>query len=146
MEAGLRHYAEAARQLSLRRQEREERALAEGPAPLEHLTFTGYASRNAAFADEGLRNLRCPVCGAPLSLQRWVNQGDKRYMTLGVCETHGSYLVRVKLKRTEEETWSVNRILYEADEGMQNFYKSKSSQRRRHARRRKKSGAAKSQS
>ncbi|MBQ7144493.1 MAG: exonuclease domain-containing protein [Oscillospiraceae bacterium] len=142
MEDGLRRYADAAHQLALRRQERAEHAAeAAGPEPLEHLTFTGYASRSAAFDDESLRNLRCPVCGEALRLQKWVNQGDRRYMTVGACETHGSYLVRVKLKLTEEETWTVNRILYEADEGMLEFYQHKSVQSRRRNRRRKKSAA-----
>lgn len=139
MAEGLAHYEDAARRLSLRRQEREQRAAeSEGPAPLEHLTFTGYANRNAAFDDEALQNIPCPVCGRALELQRWVNQGDRRYMTLASCPEHGNYLVRVKLKFTEEETWSVNRILYEADQGMLDFYKSKSNQRRKRTRRRKK--------
>ena len=142
MENGLARYADAARQLSLRRQEKAERSAEEGPAPVEHLTFTGYASRNAAFDDEALRTLRCPVCGEPMSTQRWVNQGDRRYMTLAKCEEHGDYLARVKLKFTEDETWSVNRILYEADDEMLDFYRTKSTQRRKRTRRRRKKAAA----
>ena len=74
--------------------------------------------------------------------QRWVNQGDRRYMTLANCPEHGDYLIRVKLKRTEEETWTVNRILYEADERLMEFYRSKSAQHRKRGRRRRKKAEA----
>lgn len=141
MESGLAHYEEAARQLALRRREREENA-EEGPEPVEHLTFTGYHDRSAAFEDEALRILRCPICGEAMEQQRWVNQGDRRYMTLAKCLEHGEFLVRVKLKRTEEETWTVNRILYQADERMAEFYRAKCSQRRKRPRRRRKRAEA----
>ena len=108
---------------------------------MEHLTFTDYASRNAAFDDENLTSVKCPQCGEVMAMQRWVNQGDRRYMNLASCTEHGNYLVRVKLRFTEEETWSANRILYEADEGMAEFYKTKSVQCRKRSRRRKKKAA-----
>ena len=144
METGLERYADAAHQLALRRQEQAENG-GDGPAPVEHLTFTGFANRNAAFDDESLRTIRCPVCGETMKMQRWVNQGDRRYMTLAECPEHGSYLARVKMKLTEEETWTVNRILYEADEEMREYYRTKSSQRRKRTRRRRKPAAADAQ-
>ena len=137
MAAGLAGYDDIARQLSLRKRKADE-AGDDGPAPVDHLTFTGYPSRNAAFADEALTEVACPTCGRPLALCRWVNQGDRRYMSLGSCETHGDFLIRVKLKFTEDETWTANRILYEADGGMVDFYNTKAAQRRKRTRRRKK--------
>jgi len=137
MESGLANYETAAHQLALRTKKPPIEGEADGPAPVEHLTFSGYASRVAAFDDENLTAVKCPKCGEVLSLRRWVNQGDRRYMNLGACETHGSYLVRVKLRFTEEETWAANRILYEADEAMEDFYKTKSVQCRKRSHRRK---------
>ena len=138
MEKGLRDYADAARLLSLRRLQRADATETDGPEPIEHLTYEGYASRNAVFADEALTEVHCPACGAVMELSRWVNQGDRRYMTLAQCPEHGSFLLRVKLRFTDEETWSASRILYAADEGMVSFYKTKSNQRRKRTRRRKK--------
>lgn len=144
MEDGLAHYAEAAQRLAMRTKRPAEHAGEEGPEPVEHLTFTGYASRVAAFDDEALTALKCPKCGAVMEMQRWVNQGDRRYMNLAACPEHGSYLARVKLRFTEEETWTANRILYEADESMQEYYKTKSVQCRKRSRRRKRAKSAKS--
>ncbi len=140
MERGLAEYEAAQHRLSTKAS-----AGADGgesvPDALEHLTFSGYATKSAAFSDERLTGVRCPGCGGALQLSRWVNQGDKRYMTLGECAEHGKYLVRVKLRFTEEEDWCANRILYAADEEMAAYYKTKSTQTRRRGRRRKKRAA-----
>ena len=138
MENGLQGYSAAMHRLSIKAAAKEA-AKDEGPAPLEHLTFTGYINRNAVFSDEALVNVKCPHCGADTEMQRWVNQGDRRYMTVASCPEHGNFLVRVKLRLTEEEDWTANRILYEADDSMLDYYKTKSVQCRKRSRRRKKS-------
>ena len=135
MEAGIASYTDRARLLALRRERAAETAEAAGPAPLEHLSFEGYASRAAAFEDVALGEVKCPVCGAVLDRERWVGQGDRRYMALARCDGHGEFLLRVKLRRADDESWTANRILYNADEGMIKFYKAKSGQRRRSRRR-----------
>lgn len=140
MADGLSGYDELCRQLLTRRRRREETGDPDGPDPVEHLSFPGFAGRSAAFASEALTALRCPVCGAALSLRRWVSQGDRRYMNLASCEEHGRFLVRVKLRIAEDETWTVNRILYEADDGMESFYSRKSGQRRKRGHRRRRGG------
>ncbi len=55
-------------------------------------------------------------------------------MNLGACPEHGQYLVRIKLRRAEDESWSANRMIYEADEAAQTYYKTKSTQTRRRSR------------
>ena len=139
MESGLAAYGGLLHQLALKVKRAE--TAGESPEALEHISFPGYESRNAAFDDEALTALRCPVCGAEMETHRWVNQGDRRYMNLATCPEHGNYLARVKLRQCEDETWTANRILYQADEGMSEFYKTKSVQcRKRSRRRRRKSG------
>ena len=76
----------------------------------------------------------CPECGKALELSRWVNQGDRRYMTLGACAEHGKFLIRLKFRKTEDESWAVNRIVYRADESMEKYYRDKSTQSRRRGR------------
>lgn len=139
MEDGLKGYGEAMHRLSTRAAKPKTAEDGNEPVPVEHLTFSGYLNRNEVFADETLTDIKCPACGVSMESQRWVNQGDRRYMTIASCPEHGNYLARVKLRYTEEEVWAANRILYEADERMVEFYKTKSVQCRKRSRRRKKS-------
>ena len=135
METGIVSYADTARRLAIRREKAAEAAEAAGPAPLEHLIFEGYLSRAAAFEDGALSAVKCPACDTVLERERWVSQGDRRYMALARCAEHGEFLLRVKMKKADDETWTVSRILYDADESMVKFYRSKSGQRRRSRRR-----------
>ena len=144
MPGGLAGYADALHRLSTRAARPKQEGGQDAPEPVEHLTFSGYINRNAAFADEALTTVCCPTCGNALDTQRWVNQGDRRYMTVAACPEHGSFLARVKLRQTEDELWAANRILYEADEGMLEFYKTKSQQCRKRSRHRRKSKATES--
>ena len=56
-------------------------------------------------------------------------------MNIYTCPEHGAFLVRAKFrKNTEDNTWSANKLVYEADEDMQGFYKTKAAQARRRSR------------
>ena len=103
---------------------------------VDHRAFSGYSARSEAFLDPEVANILCPECGQPLELSRWVNQGDRRYMNLGSCEEHGKYLIRLKFRKTENDSWAVNRIVYDADEEMEKSYREKSAQSRRRGRNR----------
>ena len=132
---GLDQYDEAATLLSTKLPAQQP---GEETAAVEHRAFSGYASRSDAFLDEQVTSAVCPECGNALELSKWVNQGDRRYMTLGSCAEHGKYLLRLKFRKTETESWSVNRILYKADEEMERYYREKSTQSRRRGRSRRK--------
>jgi len=112
------------------------------PDALEHRAFTGYSERNLAFSDKALSDPSCPVCGEHMKCGRWVNQGDKRYMSICSCRAHGNYLVRLKFRTAEDDTWTVNRIMYKADSQMEKFYSEKAHPPRRRRSRRKKKGSA----
>ena len=135
MKEGLRMYPDAARILATRMPNYKPPVENDGPEPLAHESYDGFESKAAAFADERLASLACPHCGAALEGQRWVNQGDQRYMNLYACPEHGSLLVRVRFRRdTDSNTWAVNKLVYEAGEDMQEYYKNKSAQSRRRGR------------
>ena len=134
MDEGLRQYPDAARILASRMPNHRP-AAAEGPDALEHSCFDGYESKAAAFADSRISCLSCPCCGGETKAQKWINQGDQRYMNLYTCPEHGQYLVRAKFRKCREDnTWIANKLVYEADEGMLDFYKAKSTQSRRRGR------------
>lgn len=132
LQAGLDGYDEAERILSARSP--AEPKAADGPEPIAHDVFSEYFSKAEAFADEKLTNLVCPACGGGMSASRWVNQGDQRYMNLFVCPEHGSYLVRVKFRKDDAGLWCASRLVYEADDGLCDFYKQKATQARRRGR------------
>lgn len=107
------------------------------PEALEHRAFHDYASKLAAFSAPEISRMSCPVCGNVMKNARWVDQGDRRYMTLFDCREHGKYLVRLKFRKDERNFWSVNRIVYQADESQEKFYETKlqAPKRRGHSRR-----------
>ena len=135
MTEGLRLYPDAGRILATRRPNYKPPADPTGPDALSHDCFDGFESKAAAFADSRLTQLACPCCGAETKGQKWVNQGDQRYMNIYTCQEHGAYLVRAKFRKCKEDnTWLANKLVYEADEAMQDFYKTKATQARRRGR------------
>ncbi|MBQ9249090.1 MAG: exonuclease domain-containing protein [Oscillospiraceae bacterium] len=135
MNEGLRMYPDAGRILAERMPNYKPPADNAGPDALIHESFSGFESKAAAFADERVEGLCCPACGQRLAGNRWINQGDQRYMNIFTCETDGPYLARVKFrKNTDDNSWAANKLVYEADSAMQEFYKTKSTQARRRGR------------
>ena len=135
MAEGLRLYPEAGRILASRMPNYHPQAENAGPEPIRHESFEDFESKAAAFADARLDGLNCPVCGAALEGVRWVNQGDQRYMNLFSCPEHGSFLVRARFRKDQDHnSWVANKLVYEADGEMQEFYKTKATQARRRGR------------
>ena len=130
---GLAQYEDASRMLSLRTH-KQQSGENKGPEPLEHLVFPGYIRKSEAFADSELINLPCPDCSKELSCQRWINQGDQRYMNIYSCPDCGSYLLRLKFRKHEDNTWAANRLVYKADDDTLDFYRSKAALSRRRGR------------
>ena len=135
MKEGLRLYPEAEKILASRMPNYKPAEESAGPRTLQHDSFEGFESKAAAFADPRLSKLSCPVCGKELEGVRWVNQGDQRYMNLFRCEEDGGFLCRVRFRKDPVNgSWQCNKLVYEADEELQEFYKGKSSQARRRGR------------
>ena len=135
MESGLRMYDDAAEILASRMPNYRPPTESEGPDALRHDSFDGFLSKADAFTDERMHTIPCPVCGGETGALKWINQGDHRYMNIYSCPEHGNFLVRAKFRKNkDDDTWLANRLIYEADEEMQAFYKSKASQSRRRGR------------
>lgn len=135
MAEGLRLYPDAGRILASRMPNYKPPVENAGPEPMIHESFEGFESKASAFADEKLSTLNCPVCASRLKGLKWINQGDQRYMNLFSCDEHGQFLVRAKFRKAaEDKSWSANKLVYEADQAMQDFYKTKATQARRRGR------------
>ena len=135
MKEGLRMYPDAARILASRMPNYKPQPENTGPDALVHESFDGFESKAVAFLDERLSSLACPHCGQALEGTRWINQGDQRYMNLYSCPEHGSLLVRARFRRdADQNSWAVNKLVYEADESMQEYYRNKAAQSRRRGR------------
>ena len=135
MEEGLRLYPEAGRILAARMPNYKPPVENAGPEALIHESYEDFESKAAAFADERVAGLICPVCGEALEGFRWVNQGDQRYMNLFTCPKDGAFLSRVRFRKDPVNgSWIASRLVYEADSDMQDFYKSKAAQSRRRGR------------
>ena len=80
MEEGLKLYPDAAQILASRMPKSETQTETQDADYLLHESYSAFASKAAAFADERIVSLACPVCGKPLAGSKWVNQGDQRYM------------------------------------------------------------------
>lgn len=106
--------------------------------PMEHIAMEGYDTREAVWLDCAQSALVCPDCGAETSAARWVNQGDRRYMTIAKCPEHGSFLIRIRLRHCDDDSWVANRLVYRANSKMEEFYKTKAAQNRRCRHRRRK--------
>ncbi len=146
---GLRMYDDAAQILAKRMPNYKPPAEFENPNALSHECINGFSSKSQAFSSEKLSVFPCPVCGQSTQSQKWINQGDRRYMNLYSCGDHGDYLVRVKFRRdgSDGDQWLANRLVYQADDEMVGFYKAKAAQSRRRSRshsQRKRSKAANS--
>lgn len=135
MAEGLRLYPEAGKILATRMPNYKPPMERTGEDPLLHDSFEGFGSKAVAFNDSRLSKLQCPVCGADCASLRWINQGDQRYMNIYTCPEHGAYLVRAKFRKDKDaNTWSANKLIYEATPEMEDFYKAKSTQARRRGR------------
>ena len=136
MEEGLRLYPEA-EEILARRMPNYKPPVESVPMQeaLLHDSFSSFETKAEAFADVKERALSCPVCGQAAEGGRWISQSDGRYMNLFSCEEHGAFLTRIRLKKdADTELWTANRLIYEADEEMQEFYRAKVSQARRRGR------------
>ena len=132
---GLRIYNDAGKILAARMPNFKPPVENNGPEPIFYDSFGGFESKAVAFADSRLTEFVCPVCGEKCVCLKWVNQGDQRYMNLFACPEHGAFLMRAKFRKVPENNeWVVNKLVYEADNEMQDFYKAKAAQARRRGR------------
>ena len=139
--SGLEKYNEATRILPSCKSSKDSTG-SDDVDPIEHIALDGHNTREDVWADSAVSAFKCPDCGGETTMNRWINQGDKRYMSLAKCPEHGSFLVRIRIRHCDDGSWVANRLVYRADEKMEEFYRAKSNQNRRIRRKRRKAAKA----
>ena len=99
------------------------------------INYINYESKAAAFNDPAVSGVLCPVCGRSMNGNKWLNQGDQRYINIFSCEIDGSYFVRLKFKKHQDELlWDVKKRIYPAESAHEDLYREKLKQIRRRGR------------
>ena len=135
MAEGMRLYPDANHILATRMPNYKPPVENAGPEPLIHDSFEGFDTKAAAFMDQRVIGLACPVCGGETSCEKWINQGDQRYMNIYTCPDDGMFLVRAKFRKNiDDNSWVANKLVYKADSEMLDFYRTKAALSRRRGR------------
>ena len=80
------------------------------------------ANKQAVFAHDKVRNLRCPYCNVPLSeLKAWVKQSGDRYITIGRCNKHDLFVGKLKFMR-ENGKLLAKYMMFTADKSDEMYY------------------------
>jgi inhibitor of KinA sporulation pathway (predicted exonuclease) len=136
LDEGVANYGHLVQQISHHAQPSGESS--QGPAPLAQMVSENYYTREALWQAEEAAVVKCPVCGQVMERTHWLNQGDRRYMSLAHCEQDGDYLLRIRIRHEDNGSWHANHLLYQADEAMVAKFRDKQAHPKRRRRSRKK--------
>ncbi|MBE5996005.1 MAG: exonuclease domain-containing protein [Lachnospiraceae bacterium] len=76
-----------------------------------------FPSKESAMRDKEVTALRCVVCGKNVKrLLRWTAKGNRHYIAIGQCRTHGFAYGRIRVKYTEDGDLYVEKITRTAEE------------------------------
>lgn len=76
-----------------------------------------FANKEAAMADREVRTTRCFACGKPAAKRiRWFVGKNKVYYCLAECEEHGYLRGKIRIKKTDDETFIVVKTIRRMDE------------------------------
>ena len=76
-----------------------------------------FANKEAAMADREVRTTRCFACGKPAAKRiRWFVGKNKAYYCLAECEEHGYLRGKIRIKKTDDETFIVVKTIRRMDE------------------------------
>lgn len=108
--------------------------------------YTKFISRefllkDEMFEDENIRTMRCNICDKPLKINvDWFSDSGKTYYCLGECPEHGYVRGKIKIKKREEDSFFVIKIMKSTDEeGAESIHEKQESIREKRRERRQKS-------
>lgn len=108
-------------------------------------TYTKFVSREflskeEMFEEPMIRQLRCNVCDEPLEIVLdWFSDSGKTYYCLGKCKEHGYVRGKIKVKKVDEDSFYVIKIMKSTDDaGAQSIFDKQESIREKRRERRQK--------
>ncbi|MBQ6906903.1 MAG: exonuclease domain-containing protein [Clostridia bacterium] len=88
-----------------------------------HKIIHGLYGKISVFAEDNIKNLKCPHCNKILSEQKpWIKQNGDRYLTTGKCETHGAFVIKLKIYRLKDKTFAAKYDIFSSDGSDEQFY------------------------
>lgn len=90
--------------------------------PLLEESFAPYTSKRAAFADEQVSKMRCPVCKNAIETTKWVPKGGGYYIALGSCPECGDFLGRIKFTAVNKSVFSLVRTCFQGSKYASEHY------------------------
>lgn len=109
---------------------------AELPGCVARSVFHDYKDKTEAVSAMSGEENRCPVCGEKMSCGRWFPQPGKRYLSMAKCPEHGTFYIRIRLVREDEDHVRVNRLTYDDSSSIAESYQALADKPRRQHRRR----------
>ena len=71
-----------------------------------------FATKTAAMADREVISTRCYICNRNLQRQlKWFTSNGRNYYSISACPIHGNMKGKIRLKKTEEDTYYVVKTL-----------------------------------
>ena len=109
-------------------------------------TYTKFVSRELLskeemFADPNIKDMKCNKCDKPLEIiLDWFSDSGKMYYCLGKCPEHGYVRGKIKVKKIEEDSFYIIKIMKSTDEeGAKSIFDKQESIREKRRERRSKS-------
>lgn len=90
--------------------------------PLLEESFAPYKSKRAAFSDEQVARMRCPLCRRTIETTKWVPKGGGYYIALGHCEACGDFLGRIKFTAVSKDVFSLVRTCFQGSKYASEHY------------------------
>ena len=81
-----------------------------------------YVSRIEAKSDFQTKKLVCPFCGEQVICDKWLSYKTDRVIAMTACTCGEEYFVRLKICRTENNMFYVNRKIYALDDKLRAYY------------------------
>ena len=81
-------------------------------------------SKEEMFSDPDIRDMKCNICDEPLEIiLDWFSDSGKMYYCLGKCKEHGYVRGKIKVKKLEEDSFYIIKIMKSTDdEGAQSIF------------------------
>lgn len=96
----------------------------------------GFKTRDKAAEDRVARSCKCYICGKPMKrMIKWFSTTSKNYYAIFMCEEHGAFKGRMRVKQSDNGMYYVVKILKQTDDKGINGIISKQTKEREYRRR-----------